>query len=371
MTEVVTIKFNNCGKSYFFAPQNGLKVNAGDKVIVETSRGIEMADCVVGNRQIDDSKIVQPLRFVTRIATKEDIKQVEENKVKEKEAYKVCQQKIKEHELDMKLVSTECGLDGNKISFYFTSEGRVDFRDLVKDLAAIFHTRIELRQIGVRDEARMIGGLGICGRPYCCGQFLDDFAPVSTKMAKVQNLSLNPTKISGSCGRLMCCLRYEEDAYEDLLNKVPKQGAYVETPDGFGTVINVDLLREKIKVTLDSASDDTSKTYTSAQVATVPGGKPTDGKEPQHILNYDPSSEREVVTLDNDSWKSPSFFAEPEITEKLEDSTNTSAQNHSTPIPNSDAQQAKKKKHYKNNRHRYYGKHNKGAKKPNNQTNQQ
>ena len=234
MIDVVSIKFKNRGKNYFFDPGK-LDIKTGDKVIVETSKGLEIADCTRGNHAVMETAVVQPLRPVVRIATADDLRVTEINKKREKEAFEICQQKIAEHGLDMKLVDVECNFEGNKTMFFFTSDGRVDFRELVKDLAGIFRNRIELRQIGVRDEAKMIGGIGICGRPYCCSQFLDDFQPVSTKMAKVQSLSLNPTKISGSCGRLMCCLRYEQEAYEELLKKVPKQGAFVETKDGYGT----------------------------------------------------------------------------------------------------------------------------------------
>ena len=232
MIEVVSIKFKNRGKCYYFSPR-GLDVKTGVKVIVETSKGLEIADCIRGNHSVMDTAVVQPLRPVLRIATKDDLRIAQLNVQREKEAFEICQKKIAEHGLDMKLVDVECNFEGTKTLFFFTSDGRVDFRELVKDLAGIFRNRIELRQIGVRDEAKMIGGIGICGRPYCCSQFLDDFQPVSTKMAKVQSLSLNPAKISGSCGRLMCCLRYEQEAYEDLVKKVPKQGSFVETKDDF------------------------------------------------------------------------------------------------------------------------------------------
>ena len=231
MTEVVSVHFKSKGKVYFFDP-NGMEVKKGDNVIVETAKGLEYAECVRGNHEVDDASLIPPLRPIIRIATAEDTKRAEENKKKEAEAFEICREKIEKHELDMKLVDVEYNFEGNKILFFFTSDGRVDFRELVKDLAAIFKTRIELRQIGVRDEARMLGGLGICGRPFCCAQFLDDFQPVSIKMAKTQGLSLNPTKISGTCGRLMCCLKYEQDAYEDLVKRVPKVDAFVETPMG-------------------------------------------------------------------------------------------------------------------------------------------
>ena len=250
MTEVISVKFKNRGKVYFFDP-HGIAVRTGDKVVVETSRGLELAECVLGNHVVPDETVVQPLRSLARIATKDDLRIEEINRRREKEAFQICKQKIAEHGLDMKLVDVECSFEGNKTMFFFTSDGRVDFRELVKDLASVFRNRIELRQIGVRDEAKMLGGIGICGRPYCCSQFLDDFQPVSTKMAKVQSMSLNPSKISGACGRLMCCLRYEQAAYEDLVKAVPKVGAFVETPAGYGTVSSVNILRSSLKVKLD------------------------------------------------------------------------------------------------------------------------
>lgn len=292
MIEVVSIKFKNRGKCYFFDPGK-LEIKNGDKVIVETSKGLEIADCCHGNHGVEETSVVQPLRPVVRIATKDDLRVEEINKKREKEAFVICQQKIEEHGLDMKLVDVECNFEGNKTMFFFTADGRVDFRELVKDLAGIFRNRIELRQIGVRDEAKMIGGIGICGRPYCCSQFLDDFQPVSTKMAKLQSLSLNPTKISGSCGRLMCCLRYEQEAYEELIKNVPKQGAFVETKDGYGTAMQVNLLRQTVKVKLDGDSDDSLRSYKANELAAVPGGRPKDGETPPHVLHYVPEPEEE------------------------------------------------------------------------------
>ena len=308
MIEVVSIKFKNRGKSYFFSP-NSLTIKSGDKVIVETSKGIEIADCSSGNHFVPVNSVVQPLRPVLRVATAEDLRVAEINRQREKEAFEICQKKIVEHGLDMKLVDVECNFEGNKTLFFFTSDGRVDFRELVKDLAGVFRNRIELRQIGVRDEAKMIGGIGICGRPYCCNQFLDDFQPVSTKMAKVQSLSLNPTKISGSCGRLMCCLRYEQEAYEELIKKVPKQGAFVETKDGYGTAVQVNLLRQTVKVKLDEDSDDTLRLFKANELCAVPGGRPRDGEEPPHVLVYVPEEEEEVEEL-VDQWVLP-MVAEP------------------------------------------------------------
>lgn len=237
MTEVISVKFKPDGRAYFFDPA-GVTANVGDLVVVETARGIECATVSEAVKAVDDIKIVKPLKKVLRLADSIDKRKVEENRKKAEEAFKVCEKKIAEHKLDMKLVDVEYAFDGGKILFYFTSDGRVDFRDLVKDLAANFHTRIELRQIGVRDEAKMLGGLGICGQPFCCARFLDDFQPVSIKMAKEQGLSLNPTKISGSCGRLMCCLKYEQDAYEYLNSITPPVGSLVKTPNGNGVVVD-------------------------------------------------------------------------------------------------------------------------------------
>lgn len=247
MTEIIGVRFKSVGKIYYFDPAD-LKVEAGSYVIVETARGIECGEVVMNNRMIVDTQITAPLKTVIRIATDKDLKIVEANKVKEADALSICTDKILVHKLDMKLVDVECTFDNNKLLFYFTSDNRVDFRELVKDLAAVFRTRIELRQIGVRDEAKMLGGLGICGRQFCCKSFLGEFQPVSIKMAKEQGLSLNPTKISGTCGRLMCCLKYEQDCYEELLKITPKVGAFVETPDGKGYVEDVNLLTGRLRV---------------------------------------------------------------------------------------------------------------------------
>ncbi len=306
MTEVISVKFKNRGKSYFFAP-NGKDVKAGQQVIVETSKGLEIADCFRGNHMVEDTAVIQPLRPVVRLATRDDLRVAEINKQREKEAFDICRRKIEEHGLDMKLVDVECNFEGNKTMFFFTSDGRVDFRELVKDLAGIFRNRIELRQIGVRDEAKMLGGLGICGRPFCCSQFIDEFQPVSTKMAKVQSMSLNPGKISGSCGRLMCCLRYEQEAYEDLMRSVPRQGAFVETPSGYGIVTQVNLLRQMVKVKLDGEGEDTIKTYRSVEVAAVPGGRPKDGEPLPSVLKYIPEPEEDEEP--EDEWKLPELFA--------------------------------------------------------------
>ena len=250
MIETVGIRFKDGGKVYDF-DADGNKFNKGDYAVVETVRGMECGFVAKENHSVSEDDINKPLKKVIRIATDEDIKILEENKTKEKEAFKICEKKIEAHGLDMNLVDVEYTFDRSKLLFYFTADGRVDFRELVKDLASAFRTRIELRQIGVRDESRMVGGFGICGRPFCCNTFLNDFQPVSIKMAKEQGLSLNPTKISGTCGRLMCCLKYEQDTYEHLLRVTPKVGAIVETPDGRGTVIESNLITGMLKVTLD------------------------------------------------------------------------------------------------------------------------
>ena len=276
MVEIIGVRFKSGGKQYYFDPA-GLEVQPGQGVIVETSRGLEYGECAQGNTQVEEETVVQPLRPLVRIATEEDEKTVEKNREKEAKAFQICQEKIAAHGLEMKLVEAEYSFEGNKVLFFFTAEGRVDFRALVKDLASTIHARIELRQIGVRDEAKMLGGLGICGRPFCCAQFLDEFQPVSIKMAKTQNLSLKPTKISGTCGRLMCCLKYEQEAYEDLVKHTPKQESFVETPDGAGTVSSVNLLRQQVQVRLDSAPD-TPKCYHNCEICVVRNGK---GKRPE------------------------------------------------------------------------------------------
>ena len=289
MTEIIAVRFKSGGKQYYFSP-NGLTFTPGQGVVVETSRGVELGECTEGNRMVDEMELLAPLRPVIRVATEEDYKTAERNKEKEAKAFAICQEKIAEHGLDMKLVEAEYSFEGNKVLFFFTSEGRVDFRALVKDLASAIHARIELRQIGVRDEAKMLGGLGICGRPFCCSQFLDEFQPVSIKMAKTQNLSLNPTKISGTCGRLMCCLKYEQEAYEDLVKNTPKMDSFVETPDGVGTVSGVNLLRQKVNVRLDD-DPETPHCYHNCEVCVVRSGK---GKRPE---GYVPPSPEELAKL--------------------------------------------------------------------------
>lgn len=254
MIKVVGIRFKPVGKVYYFNPEE-TDLSVGDGAIVETTRGVEYGEVVLGPKEIDEASFNMPIKSVLRKATEEDKKQVEENKTRTKEAFDICQEKINANGLEMNLVDVEYTFDRSKILFYFTADGRVDFRQLVKDLASVFRTRIELRQIGVRDEAKLLGGLGICGRPLCCSQFLGDFEPVSIKMAKEQSLSLNPTKISGTCGRLMCCLKYEQEAYESLLKETPNNGAVVDTPLGRGTVVNSHLLRGIVQVKMDSETD--------------------------------------------------------------------------------------------------------------------
>lgn len=255
MVTVVGVRFKKAGKIYYFSPGE-LDVKKNNNIIVETARGVEFGECVIAPKQIKEDEIVSPLKSVIRIATQEDIDRHSENKQKEEEAFNVCLEKIQQHDLKMKLIDVEYTFDNNKVIFYFTADGRVDFRELVKDLAAIFRTRIELRQIGVRDEAKMIGGLGPCGRTMCCSTFLGDFAPVSIKMAKEQNLSLNPTKISGICGRLMCCLNYEQETYEHIRIKLPKVDSVVDTPYGKGTVVSNSVVKESVKVKIKPKDGD-------------------------------------------------------------------------------------------------------------------
>ena len=269
--EVVDIQFRPGQKIYFFDPA-GFACKTGDHVIIDTARGPEYGICAGGNHKISAKDVVAPLRSVIRLANEKDEKIVEENRAKERKAHEICLQKIEELELDMQLVSAECTFDGSKILFFFTADERVDFRELVKMLASTFHTRIELRQIGVRDKAKMVGGLGICGRPFCCASFLDDFQPVSIKMAKTQSLSLNPTKISGTCGRLMCCLKYEQDAYEDLIRRSPKEESFVDTPEGRGTVVSLNLLRQQVKVQMEE-SPETISAFKVEEIAVLRNGK--------------------------------------------------------------------------------------------------
>lgn len=262
MVKVVGVRFKKAGKIYYFDPSD-LEIEKEQAVIVETARGVEFGTALIVDREVNEEELTSPLKKVIRIATQEDVEQNEENKEKEKEAFDICVEKIAKHGLDMKLVDVEYTFDHNKIIFYFTSDGRVDFRELVKELASILRTRIELRQIGVRDEAKMLNGIGVCGRTLCCATFLGDFQPVSIKMAKEQNLSLNPTKISGICGRLMCCLKYEEETYEELNKKAPNLGDIVRTPDGDGEVLTVNVLRQLVKVGVKKKDNDVLLNYYS------------------------------------------------------------------------------------------------------------
>ncbi len=270
MTKVVGVRFRSAGKIYFFDPA-GFAIETGDKVVVETARGMEFGTVVLGIREVEDDKVIQPLKAVTRIATEKDAEIAEANKAKEKEAFNICLEKIKKHELEMKLIDAEYTFDNNKLLFYFTADGRIDFRELVKDLAAVFKTRIELRQIGVRDETKILGGIGVCGRPLCCHSWLPEFIPVSIKMAKEQNLSLNPTKISGVCGRLMCCLKNEEETYEELNSKLPNVGDFVTAVDGLkGEVHSVNVLRQLVKVIVTVGDEKEIKEYKVDQLRFKP-----------------------------------------------------------------------------------------------------
>ena len=272
MATVIGVRFKNVGKMYYFDPGDA-RPKKGDHAIVETARGVECGEVTMECREVSDDNIVQPLKKVIRIATKEDLARVEDNHRREKSAFEICCKKIAAHKLEMKLVDVEYTFDNSKILFYFTADGRVDFRELVKDLAGVFRTRIELRQIGVRDEPKMLGGIGICGRPFCCSTFLGGFQPVSIKMAKEQGLSLNPVKISGACGRLMCCLKYEQEAYQDLLRSTPKVNAVVITPDGKGTVIDQNILTGMLTIQLDKAPDAAPKTFHLKDVKVVRDGR--------------------------------------------------------------------------------------------------
>ena len=310
---VVDIHFRSNNKIYFFDPGK-LDIRTGDHVIIDTARGLEFGYCAGGNHQVSSKEIVPPLRKVIRVATERDEHTNAENEQKEKKAMEVCQQKIDAHGLDMQLVSAECAFDGSKIIFFFTADGRVDFRELVKNLASIFRTRIELRQIGVRDKAKMVGGLGICGRPFCCKEFLDDFQPVSIKMAKTQNLSLNPTKISGTCGRLMCCLKYEQEAYEDLIKTSPKNESFVDTVDGRGTVVDVNLLRQSVRVRMEDEPEKVG-CYKNCDICVLRNGKAkkTDPPIPKDLapISSKPRPQKKFVELSDEPL--------PEVTIKGKD----------------------------------------------------
>ena len=301
MKNIVGVQFKKTGKVYFFDPGE-LKINNNSFVIVETSQGDEYGKVVISNRNMPEQNIVKPLKKVLRIATYKDTKHYEENKEKEKEALKICEKKIKEHKLDMTLTDVEVKFDNSKILFYFTADGRIDFRDLVKDLAAIFKTRIELRQIGVRDEVKRIGGMGVCGRQLCCCSFLNDFEAVSIKMAKEQNMSLNPSKISGNCGRLMCCLKYEQNVYEDKLKKLPKVGAIVKTEDGEGSVEGVETLKEKLRVKLkDENGEYYYKKYDESEVKIIKNieDKKEDAEEKEHLKELQELEKLEKLDVKN------------------------------------------------------------------------
>ena len=304
MTEVISVRFRNGCKEYYFDPK-GLTVPTDTDVIVETAQGPEFARCSQGNHQVEDDAVVKPLRGLIRIATDNDRHTAAYNRGREKEAFEVCKKKIQQHKLEMKLVRVECSFDGSKILFFFTADGRVDFRELVKDLAGVFRARIELRQIGVRDEAKMIGGLGICGRPFCCSQFMDEFLPVSIKMAKTQSLSLNPTKISGTCGRLMCCLKYEQDAYEDAIRRMPKNDSFVLTPDGTGNVSDINVLKETVNVRLDDRPEG-ARCYHNCEVCVLRNGKGSregivvPDKRPERYIEPIAEEELPAITLVSD-----------------------------------------------------------------------
>lgn len=272
MAEIIGVRFKDTGKIYYFDPESNA-VKKDQMVVVDTARGAECGVVCIANRDIPDEQLVKPLRKLIRIATDEDMERAKDNRRKEKEAFKICADRIAEHGLEMKLVDVEYSFDSNKILFYFTADGRVDFRSLVKDLASVFKTRIELRQIGVRDEAKLLGGLGICGQPFCCRRFLDEFQPVSIKMAKEQGLSLNPVKISGVCGRLMCCLKYEQDVYDELIGITPKVGSLVRTPDGDGTVEESNILAGTVKVRLNSAAEAMPGKYAVSDVKLLRSGR--------------------------------------------------------------------------------------------------
>ena len=314
MTEVISVRFRGGCKNYYFDPK-GHAVKMGDQVIVETAQGPEFGTCTPGNHEVADEAVVQPLCAMLRLATDADRRTVDYNRKKESEAFDICEKKIADHGLEMKLVNVSASFDGSKIIFFFTADGRVDFRELVRDLASVFRARIELRQIGVRDEAKMVGGLGICGRPFCCSQFLDGFLPVSIKMAKTQNLSLNPTKISGTCGRLMCCLKYEQDAYEDAIKRLPKNDSFVLTPDGTGNVSDVNVLKETVNVRLDDRTDG-PRCYHNCEVCVLRNGKGSregiavPDKRPERYV--EPLAEEELPTITLLSDFDPDAAAESE-----------------------------------------------------------
>jgi len=345
--EVVDIQFRPGQKVYYFDPE-GKTYHTGDHVIINTARGPEYGTCTGGNHHVHPMEVVMPLRPVLRLATPQDEKQAAENQEKEKRAYKLCLDMIQDYKLDMQLVSAEYAFDGSKLLFFFTADERVDFRELVKGLASQLHTRIELRQIGVRDKAKMVGGLGICGRPFCCASFLDDFQPVSIKMAKTQNLSLNPTKISGTCGRLMCCLKYEQDAYEDLLKTCPKAESFVDTPAGRGTVAEVDLLRQRVKVRLEDQPE-TMGWHNNSDIAVLRSGK---------AKKTDPPIPRDLAPISGGGKKKPEVQEETEApvleSIRFKYSTETVADEvaavEETPVAQSSEERRNRRKNRKNRR---------------------
>lgn len=294
MIQVIGVRFKKAGKIYYFDP-NGLEIKKGDYVVVETARGIEFGECVIGIKEILENDIVSPLKSVIRVADSNDIDKHKINKVKEKEALEICLKKIEEHKLDMKLIDVEYTFDNNKVIFYFTADGRVDFRELVKDLATIFKTRIELRQIGVRDEAKMLGGLGPCGRSLCCSTFLGDFASVSIKMAKEQNLSLNPTKISGICGRLMCCLNYEQSTYEDIRKRLPKVGSIVEIDEYRGEVVSNNTVKESVKVKYRRGDEEVIEEFKIENVKLIDGGYEDSVDESEIKLEIESPEDKNLI----------------------------------------------------------------------------
>jgi len=343
--EVVDIQFRPGQKVYYFSP-GALQCKAGDHVIIDTARGAEYGICTSDNHLIRQAEVVSPLRSVIRIATAQDRRIAEENHQKEEKAFAVCLEKIRQMELDMQLVSAEYAFDGSKILFFFTADDRVDFRELVKSLASTFHTRIELRQIGVRDKAKMVGGLGICGRPFCCASFLDDFQPVSIKMAKTQNLSLNPTKISGTCGRLMCCLKYEQDAYEDLIRTSPKADSFVDTPDGRGTVVELDLLRQRVKVKMEN-NPDTIGTYANTDIAVLRSGK---------AKKNDPPIPADLAPISGNGRRHKKEEADGPVfldPIKFRYSTETVVDEPEQPEPEAPAEVPAQKEHRQNKNHRH------------------
>ena len=301
MKNIIGVRFKRPGKIYFFDPGE-LQINLKDYVIVETSQGEEMGEVAICNRKLPDETVVAPLKPVIRIATAEDKKHNEENKEKEKEAFKICQEKIKKHKLDMNLLDVEYKFDNSKILFFFTADGRIDFRELVKDLAAIFKTRIELRQIGVRDEVKRIGGNGVCGRELCCCSFLGNFETVSIKMAKEQNISLNPSKISGNCGRLMCCLKYEQEVYEDKLTRIPKVGSIVRTEDGEGVVDSIETLKEIIRVRFKDGEETFYKKFNAKDVKLIKSaeGEEENPEEKEHLKELQELEKLEKLDTQNE-----------------------------------------------------------------------